>query len=64
MRKVSFLFENDVVDGHIFGYTENYIKVKYQYDSELINKVKKIKLIKIDNENSSIAKGEITNIKS
>ena len=58
------LFENDVVDGHIFGYTENYIKVKYQYDSELINKVKKIKLIKIDNENSSIAKGEITNIKS
>ena len=58
------LFENDVVDGHIFGYTENYIKVKYQCDSELINKVKKIKLIKIDNENSSIAKGEITNIKS
>ena len=58
------LFENDVVDGHIFGYTENYIKVKCQYDSELINKVKKIKLIKIDNENSSIARGEITNIKS
>tara|TARA_Y100001978_G_scaffold29475_1_gene25228 strand:- start:513 stop:1808 length:1296 start_codon:yes stop_codon:yes gene_type:complete len=58
------LFENDVVDGHIFGYTENYIKVKYQYDSELINKVKKIKLIKIDNENSSIARGKITNIKS
>jgi len=58
------LFENDVVDGHIFGYTENYIKVKCQYDSDLINKVKKIKLIKIDNENSSIARGEITNIKS
>ena len=58
------LFENDVVDGHIFGYTENYIKVKCQYDSELINKVKKIKLIKIDNENSSIARGKITNIKS
>ena len=58
------LFENDVVDGHIFGYTENYIKVKYQYDSGLINKVKKIKLIKIDNENSTIAKGEITNFKS
>ena len=58
------LFENDVVDGHIFGYTENYIKVKYQYDSGLINKVKKIKLIKIDNENSAIAKGEITNFKS
>ncbi len=60
----SVLFENDVVDGHIFGYTENYIKVKYQYDSELINNIKKIKLLKIDNENSSIANGEITNIKS
>ena len=56
------LFENDVFDGHIFGYTENYIKVKYQYDSKLINKVKKIKLIKIDDENSSIAKGVISNI--
>jgi threonylcarbamoyladenosine tRNA methylthiotransferase MtaB len=44
------LFEQENESGFIYGFTENYIKVKYPFDEKLINKLKKIKLINIDKD--------------
>src|SRR5688500_7164342 len=38
------LFENDVEDGMMHGFTENYIRVSAKYDPILINELKKLKL--------------------
>ena len=46
------LFESSSKD-KMFGFTENYIKVEHNFDSNLINKIVKIKLDKI-NENGDI----------
>jgi threonylcarbamoyladenosine tRNA methylthiotransferase MtaB len=45
------LFENDVVDGNMFGFTENYVRVSAKYDPLLINEIKKVKLVGIGNDN-------------
>ncbi len=44
------LFEEDIENGNMHGFTENYIRVSAKYDPLLINESKKIKLIAI-NEN-------------
>ena len=41
-RKV--LMENDVKDGKMYGFTDNYIRVAYEYAPELVNQVLEIKL--------------------
>ena len=41
------LFENDVENGYMHGFTENYIRVKAKYDPILINELKKVKLTAI-----------------
>ncbi|MDR2011073.1 MAG: tRNA (N(6)-L-threonylcarbamoyladenosine(37)-C(2))-methylthiotransferase MtaB [Bacteroidales bacterium] len=38
------LFESTRKGNKIFGYTDNYIKVEYNYDKDLINKIVKVKL--------------------
>ena len=38
------LFENDVEDGYMHGYTENYIRVKARYDPMHINEIKDVHL--------------------
>jgi threonylcarbamoyladenosine tRNA methylthiotransferase MtaB len=38
------LFENDIEEGSMFGFTENYIRVKAKYDPLLINELKPVKL--------------------
>ncbi|MBI3220132.1 MAG: tRNA (N(6)-L-threonylcarbamoyladenosine(37)-C(2))-methylthiotransferase MtaB [Bacteroidetes bacterium] len=43
----SVLFENDVEDGMMHGFTENYIRVSAQYDPILINELKKIRITSI-----------------
>jgi len=42
------LFENDVEDGLMHGFTENYIRVAAKYDPLLINELKKVVLTSIN----------------
>ena len=42
------LFENDVENGLMHGFTENYVRVVAKYDPVLINELKKIKLSQIN----------------
>jgi threonylcarbamoyladenosine tRNA methylthiotransferase MtaB len=44
------LFESDIHSGFIYGFTENYIRVKTKTDKTLINKVHKIKLNYLDTD--------------
>lgn len=41
------LFEEDIEDGYMHGYTENYIRVRAKYDPVLINDVKAVVLTKV-----------------
>ncbi len=49
-KEFSVLFESESDNGMIYGFTENYIKVKTEYDSSLVNQLKKIILQKIDKD--------------
>jgi threonylcarbamoyladenosine tRNA methylthiotransferase MtaB len=42
------LFENDIENGMMHGFTENYIRVAAKYDPLLINELKKVKLLSIN----------------
>ncbi|MEQ8584316.1 MAG: tRNA (N(6)-L-threonylcarbamoyladenosine(37)-C(2))-methylthiotransferase MtaB [Marinoscillum sp.] len=42
------LFEDDVEDGHMHGFTENYIRIKAKYDPVLINEMKVVKMARVD----------------
>lgn len=51
-RTYTVLFEGDVEDGKMFGFTENYIRVSAKYDPLLINELKKVTLIGINEKGS------------
>lgn len=42
------LFEHDIEDGMMHGFTDNYIRVTARYDPIMINEVKRIKLVSIN----------------
>jgi threonylcarbamoyladenosine tRNA methylthiotransferase MtaB len=42
------LFENDVEEGKMHGFTENYIRVSAKYDPILINEFKQAKLVSVN----------------
>lgn len=44
------LFENDVEAGMMHGFTDNYIRVSAKYDPVLVNEVKRIKLVSINDK--------------
>lgn len=44
------LFEDEVVDGNMQGFTENYVRVTAKYDPLLINELKSLQLIEINAE--------------
>jgi len=44
------LFESDNDNGMMYGFTENYIKVKTPFDATLINQVKKVRLDRIEKD--------------
>jgi threonylcarbamoyladenosine tRNA methylthiotransferase MtaB len=46
--EASVLFENDIENGMMHGFTENYIRVTAKYDPILINEIKKVKLNSIN----------------
>jgi threonylcarbamoyladenosine tRNA methylthiotransferase MtaB len=44
------LFEAEQDDDFMFGFSENYVKVRIPYDPELINKIEKVQLTKTNGE--------------
>ena len=42
------LFEYSIEDGKMQGYTENYVRVTAKYDPMLVNELKKVRLLKLD----------------
>ena len=44
------LFESENKQGYIHGFTENYIKVKAPWNPELVNTLRKVNLVKIDED--------------
>jgi len=42
------LFEEDIEDGFMHGFTENYIRVKAKYDPVLINELKTVNMVRVD----------------
>ena len=47
-KTYSVLFEKDIENGFMHGFTENYIRVKAKYDPILIQEIKKVTLVSID----------------
>jgi threonylcarbamoyladenosine tRNA methylthiotransferase MtaB len=44
------LFEHEEDEGVMYGFTENYVKVKYPYAAEMTNSFHKVKLTEIDRD--------------
>ena len=49
-RTATVLFEDDVVEGKMHGFTENYVRVTAKYDPMLINELKQLQLTGINAE--------------
>lgn len=62
-RNYTVLFENDLEDGKMHGFTENYIRVAAQYDPLLINELKPVRLTAI-NEKGHVEVEEVDSIPS
>lgn len=58
-REATVLFENDVEDGLMYGFTENYIRVVAKYDPLLVNEVRNYRLAEI-NQNGSVELQELS----
>ncbi len=54
-RKVLFEIENK--DGSMFGFTDNYIKVKTTFNTELINQISEVRLLQTDNTGTFLIPG-------
>lgn len=46
-KEFTVLFENDIEDGYMHGFTENYVRVSAKYDPLLINELKKVQLVSL-----------------
>jgi threonylcarbamoyladenosine tRNA methylthiotransferase MtaB len=53
------LFEGDNREGYITGFTENYVKIKMPWNPELVNTLREVKLLSI--EEDGLVKAEFTN---
>ncbi len=49
-RVCDALFESEVHDGHILGFTDNYVRVKTPFNKELTNEIRTIKILKIGSD--------------
>ncbi len=47
-KEATVLFENDIENGMMHGFTENYIRVTAKYDPVLVNELKHVKLLSIN----------------
>ncbi len=48
-KEVEVLFETGKTDGFIYGFTSNYIRVKYPFKTDLVNNFKKVIITSTDN---------------
>lgn len=48
-KQATVLFEDDVENGQMHGFTENYVRVAAKYDPMLINELKQVELVTINN---------------
>ncbi|MCP5060845.1 MAG: tRNA (N(6)-L-threonylcarbamoyladenosine(37)-C(2))-methylthiotransferase MtaB [Ignavibacteriae bacterium] len=55
-KELNVLFEDSEKDGHLFGYSSNYVRIKHPFKTDLANK---FKLIKITDVVDNICVGEI-----
>ena len=46
------LFEGENKEGYIYGFTENYVKVKTPWDPALVNTLHEVQLTRIDEDGS------------
>jgi len=46
-KEMDVLFESDIKDGYMHGFSKNYVKTKIQYDPLLVNEIKRVKLTDI-----------------
>jgi threonylcarbamoyladenosine tRNA methylthiotransferase MtaB len=53
------LFEAEEEEGIMYGFTENYVKVKTKFSTELVNQLKTVKLTEIDRD--GVVKIEVLN---
>lgn len=49
-KKLPVLFESDHQDGFIYGFTENYIRVRTNYSPELVNKIIPVEIVSINDD--------------
>ncbi len=49
-QEMDVLFENDIEEGFMHGFTQNYVRVSAKYDPLLINEIKKVRLTSISNK--------------
>lgn len=49
-QKKSVLFEGEENEGTMYGFTENYVKVKTAFNAELVNQIVKVELLEIDRD--------------
>jgi len=49
-KSFTVLFEQDVNNGQIQGFTENYIRITAKYDPILVNELKKVTLVRINEQ--------------
>ena len=54
------LFESENKEGYIHGFTENYVKVKYPWNPELVNTLQEVELTSIDDD--GMVRFEFTNV--
>lgn len=55
------LFESENKEGGIYGYTENYIKVKTSWESDLVNTLQRVRLSDIDHDGTMLIELSKTN---
>ena len=55
-KERSVLFESANDQGMMYGFTENYIKVKTPFDAGLINQIKKVRLDRIEKDGIFVIK--------
>ncbi|UZR93232.1 tRNA (N(6)-L-threonylcarbamoyladenosine(37)-C(2))-methylthiotransferase MtaB [Chondrinema litorale] len=48
--QATVLFENDVENGMMHGFTENYIRVTAKYDPLLVNELKQVQLVRLNDD--------------
>ena len=53
------LFENEVNGGYIYGFSENYIKIKSEYKPHLRNNLTKVEINNIEYNNVTCATGTL-----